>query len=611
MAILDEDIARVRQAADLVEIVQQHVALRKTGRRWMGLCPFHAEKSGSFSVNGEEGLFYCFGCQAKGDVITFVKEIEHVDFVRAVELLAGRTGIELHYDDVKAGTERKHRQQLMDAMNKAVDWYHDRLLKAPDASIARGYLRQRGYDGDIVRQFRIGWAPDGWDDLSRSLRLPENVLKETGLGFVNRRGRTQDAFRSRVLFPIFDVSGSAIALGGRILPGAEGPKYKNSSETPLYHKSRTLYALNWAKTDIVDKNEVIVCEGYTDVIAFFVAGLPRAVATCGTALTEDHVRTLKNFATRVVLAYDADSAGQAAADRFYEWEQKLGIDIVVAELPKGMDPADTARQSPDLLKQAVTEARPFLQFRLERALNNADLRSVEGRARAAGKCLEMIAEHPNEFVRDQYLMMIADRCRVPIERLRSGVHDVSGRKREPVADARPPSRSHGPVQRVEMEALRVAVHRPEDVAEVLDKILPATGGEGLEEVLFEDSITRAAFRSLIESPTLHDAIASAPPEASELLSMLVVEEGEGVAADEFIRLIDRAAHRRIQELQIEARASVDGFKEVGPSIAWLKLEVERLRQSATSLEAATAIIDWLLTNAFSGDAFGEGTDSVG
>lgn len=603
MAINDEDIARVRAAADIVEIVQEHVALRKVGRRWSGLCPFHAEKSPSFSVNGEEKFFYCFGCQAKGDVITFVRDIEHTDFVGAVELLAARTNIELHYDNVKAGNERKHRQVLVDAMNKAVDWYHDRLLSSPDASAARSYLRQRGYDGSIVRQFRIGWAPEGWDELSKGLRFPENVLKETGLGFVNRRGRTQDAFRGRVLFPIFDVSGAAIAMGGRIMPGAEGPKYKNSSETPLYSKSRTLYALNWAKADVVDKNEVIVCEGYTDVIAFFVAGMPRAVATCGTALTEEHVRTLKNFATRIVLAYDADGAGQAAAERFYEWEQKLGIDIVVAELPSGMDPADAARKSPDLLQRAVKEARPFLQFRLERALDAADLRSVEGRARAAGKCLEMIAEHPNAFVRDQYLMMISDRCRVPVEDLRAGVPDAAVRshaqqtqRREQVVDLRNRRDPNDAVQRVEMEALRIAVHRPEDVAAFLDQVLPQAGATGIEEILFEDSSARAAFRSLIEAPTLHDAITSAEPEASELLSRLVVEEGEGVAADEFVRLIDRAANRWMRELEVQARSTADGFVEFGPSIAWLKLAVERLRQSETSTEAATAIVDWMLSH---------------
>src|SRR5207249_6362593 len=200
---------------------------------------------------------------------------------------------------------------------------------------------------------------------------------------VNRAGRQQDAFRGRVMFPIFDAGGSPVAFGARVLPGADGPKYKNSQETPVYSKSRTLYALNWAKADVVTAGEVIVCEGYTDVIGFFQAGLPRAVATCGTALADEHFRTLKNFARRVVLAYDADAAGQAAAERFYAWEQRYEVDIAVAVLPEGADPGDVARSDPGALKAAVAEARPFLAFRLQRVLDAADLRSPEARARAA------------------------------------------------------------------------------------------------------------------------------------------------------------------------------------------------------------------------------------
>jgi len=600
MAILPEDVARVRAAADLVAIAGEHVALRKVGRRWMGLCPFHAENSASFSVNGEEGLYYCYGCQAKGDVITFVREVEHVDFVGAVERLAARGGIELRYDDSGAAAqERKHRSELTEAMERAVDWYHARLLEAPDARAARAYLRERGYDGDVVRQFRIGWAPEGWDELARSLRLPAPVLKETGLGFVNRGGRTQDAFRGRILFPIFDPGGKPLAFGGRVLPGGEGPKYKNSSETPLYAKSRTLYGLNWAKVDVAQRDEVIVCEGYTDVIAFFLAGVPRAVATCGTALTEEHVRVLKNFARRIVLAYDADSAGQAAAERFYEWERKLGIDIVVAMLPKGMDPADAARREPAMLERAVADAQPFLGFRLARALHAADLRSIEGRARAAERCLEMIREHPNDLVRDQYLMQVSDRCRVPVERLREGLTrrgpslERPRRGEDRVIDVRRRGRDDAGPDLAERHALLQALHRPEDLVALLDEIAPA-GLVGIEEVLFVDHRARAAFRALVESPDLHEAIANAEPEASELLSRLAVEEAEGSAADEFLRLVELAALRSIRSLEVEARVSREGLAQVGPTLAWLKLATERLRDRSTATAAAADVVAWLM-----------------
>lgn len=606
MAILEEDIARVRQASDLVEVMTAHIALKKVGRRWTGLCPFHAEKSPSFSVNAEEGLYYCFGCQAKGDAISFVQAVEHVPFVEAVEKLAARAGIELRYDSAAVTVDRKQRDELRQAMERAVEWYHDRLLRAPDARVARAYLRDRGYDGDVVRQFKLGWAPDAWDELARALKLPDHVLKDSGLGFVNQRGRRQDAFRGRVLFPIFDPSGAPVAFGGRVLPGGEGPKYKNSSETRLYAKSRTLYALNWAKTDVVTKSQVIVCEGYTDVIAFFQAGVPRAVATCGTALTEDHVRLLKSFAPRVVLAYDADGAGQAAAERFYEWERKFDIQIWVAAFAVGSDPADVVRRDPKLLETAVHEAKPYLEFRLERFLRATDLQTIEGRARAARRCVAMVAEHPDAGVRHQYLQLVEGWTKVPVDQLQQFMADgaselVDLRDTQPVRAK--PSRSEEGAFRAEWEALRVAVHRPEEVAALLDQIVPPDAPDGIEEILFLDSRARAAFRALTEAPTLSAAVGGAQPEASELLARLAVEE-EGEDAECFVRLIDRAATRAIRELEVEARVGVDGFTRVGPSIAWLKLTVERLRDPPESIDAAAAIVAWLLERAASSDVAG-------
>src|SRR3954470_2467326 len=434
MGIVDEDVARVRAATDFVALASEYIALKRVGRQWQGLCPFHAERSPSFSVNPELGVYHCFGCQAGGDVISFLRELEHLDFVDAVERLAARANITLRYDDAgnDGGRERQRRNRLFEAMEQAVEWYHERLLNAPDAAAARGYLRSRGYDGDVVRRFKLGWAPDGWDELARALKVPDDVLRDTGLGFLNRRNRQQDAFRGRVMFPIFDVRGDPVAFGGRALAGTDGPKYKNSPETPLYSKSRVLYGLNWAKGDVVTAGEVIVCEGYTDVIGFALAGAPRAVATCGTALADEPFHMLKTFARRVVLAYDADAAGQAAAERFYDWERRYEIDIRVAELPPGSDPADVARRDPAALKHAVEHARPFLAFRMERALGAGDLRSPEGRARAAEAALAVIREHPSDFVRDQYLMQVADRCRIDPGRLRERLSQPASAAAEPL-----------------------------------------------------------------------------------------------------------------------------------------------------------------------------------
>ncbi|MDP8988393.1 MAG: DNA primase, partial [Actinomycetota bacterium] len=431
MGIADEDIERVRAATDLAAVVGDHVALRRSGTRWVGLCPFHTERTPSFSVNAELGFYYCFGCGAKGDAITFVREMQHLDFVAAVELLAGRAGIDLRWDNTREAGERRRRSQLVEAVGRAAEWYHERLLTAPDAAAARGYLRSRGYDGEVVRRFRLGWAPDDWDSLCRALSLPTEVARDAGLGFLNQRGRLQDSFRARVVFPIFDARGDPVGFGGRVLPGGRGPKYKNSPTTAIYDKGEVLYGLNWAKSEVVEHGEVVVCEGYTDVIGMVTAGVGRAVATCGTALTERHVATLRRFAPRIVLAFDADSAGQGAAERVYGWERRHQVDVAVAALPPDADPGELARTDPEALPRAVAHAAPFLAFRLERLLSGATLASVEARARVAEQARELIAEHPDQIVREDYATKVAVRLDVRPEHLLRGQGRGRGGRPEP------------------------------------------------------------------------------------------------------------------------------------------------------------------------------------
>ena len=600
MGIVTDDIARVRAATDFVAVASEHIALKRVGRRWVGLCPFHTEKSGSFSVNAEEGLYYCFGCGAGGDAIRFVQEVEHLDFADAVERLAARAGIQVHYDTVAVSQERQRRSTLLEAVERAVEWYHQRLLTGRDAAPARSYLRSRGYDGDVVRAYRLGWAPDDWDALSKALRLPTDVLTDAGLGRMNKIGRQQDEFRARLLFPIFDVRGDAIAFGGRAMPGAQGPKYKNSPESVLYAKSRTLYGLNWAKGPIVEAGEVVVCEGYTDVIGLAGVGRPRAVATCGTALTEDHFRVLKNFARRVVLAYDADAAGQNAAAKFYEWERRFEVDIAVAALPPGSDPGDLAQSDPEALRAAVDDARPFLAFRLERVTAGADLRSAEGRAKAAEAAMAVVREHPSDLVRDQYVMEVADRVRIPADRLRrllesrpppSAAEAADNRRRPAGREERDASREEarrrpaperaGP----EREALRVAVHHPELVA------------ARLHEVLFTDPTILAGYRALCRSTTLHEAIeraiAGAEPDAAALLQRLAVEDAETDPDDVMARLAREAANRAIADLEAGARHS-DNPRSYSEDVNWLKWTVEELFDHATAIDATGRLVLWLV-----------------
>ena len=538
MGIVDDDIVRVREATNLRDVVSQYVQLKRVGRRWVGLCPFHAEKTGSFNVNEENGLFKCFGCGKGGDAITFVREIEHLDFVDAVEWLATKCGITLRYTEKREDEGRKRRNRLVDAMAKAVEWYHERLLTGEDAGRARGYVRSRGLDGDVVREYRIGWAPEGWDTLAKALRLPDEVLVDTGLGFLNRRGGQTDAFRGRLLFPIFDANGDPVAFGGRVLPGGEGPKYKNSSGSAIYDKSKVLYGLNWAKADVVNADEVVVCEGYTDVIGFARAGVPRAVATCGTALTIDHLRTLQKFARRIVLAFDADAAGQDAAARFYQWERDLDLDIAVAALPAEVDPGDLAQSDPQALQASVADAVPFLGFRVGRALDAAVLGSPEGRARAAENALGVIAEHPSELVRDQYVMQVAERCRIDPEQLRARLR-APGAKRVAV------DRSMSVASRVwlpegpEVNALLALIHEPDAVDPMLMMDTKLTAS------MFADLKNLAAFNALASTASLHDAIETADAGASELLLRLSVAELDGEPEDAVAGLVREAARRSV------------------------------------------------------------------
>ena len=530
MAISESEIAQVRSATDIVALISETVALKKSGRRWTGLCPFHGEKTPSFSVNGEEGRYYCFGCRASGDQITFVREIQHLDFMDALRMLADRAGIELH-DDANAGPARKERQEAMAAMEKAVNWYHERLLNSPDARPAREYLKSRGIGGDIARQFKLGWAPDEWDGLAKGLKFTEKVLLDTGLGFVNKGDRRQDALRARIIFPIYDPGGKAIAVGGRILPPPYGSaprpdgrveaKYKNSPETSIYSKRRTLYALNWAKDDVIKSDEIIVCEGYTDVIAFFVAGMPRAVATCGTALGEEHFKTMRNFAKRIVLAYDADKAGQSAAASVYQWERQNEIDVFVARLPKGSDPAELAQHDPEALRKSVTDAVPFLQFRLDRVLESANLATAEGRGRAAEHAMEVLAEHPSELVRDQYIMQVAGTLRLEESLLRPRVVELARNPKprtanEPATAPSPPRAARLPMPRPGLEALRLRVHFPNDVK---DRLIAA---------YFVNDVQREIFDGLSSERSLSEVIDEldrrGEEEAAHVLSELAVDE---------------------------------------------------------------------------------------
>ena len=621
MGIHDEDVAAVRAASDIVNIVSQYTPLRKVGQRWQGLCPFHGEKTASFSVNAAENLYYCFGCQAKGDVITFVQEKEQLDFVGAVEWLAGKANMTLRYTERNEGEGRKRRTKLIEVMGRAVEWYHQRLLSGPDAGAARSYLRARGLDGDVVRDFRIGWAPDSWDELTRALRIDDDLAAGTGLARRNARNRLQDHFRARILFPIYDDRGDPVSFGGRILPGGEGPgnqgKYKNTTETPLYNKSKVLYGLERSKASIVTAGTAVICEGYTDVIGFHRAGVPLAVATCGTALTDDHVRLLSRFAARrLVLAFDADSAGQAAAERFYRWERDHEVEVAVADLPPGQDPADVARSDPARLAAAVDGAVPFLRFRLNRAFAAADLTSNEGRARAAERALEIVAEHPADLVRDQYVMDVASRCRIEPERLRDQLDRLRSRPRPPA-----PRRSDDGARRRGDEAPppwlpdggRAVDNRPEGGAppdgaadgrytppregpalEVLRQLVhdPDAVHAYLAPALFDDPLLRGTYEALTAAASPGEALASAPPAVADLLARLVVDEPSSEPFDSVRLLHIEVARRELATVRLAGATATDGT-QVLTDATTLNRIIDGLRSGQTASGSADTLLAWL------------------
>ncbi len=573
MAIVDDDIERVRSSLSIVDVIQPFVALRRVGRNWVGLCPFHTEKSGSFNVREEMGRFTCFGCGKSGDVFTFIQDIEHVDFATAVERLANKAGVQLRYTSGGQERERGRRKQLIEAMAKAVEWYHQRLLTSPDARVARDYLRSRGLAGDVARQFRIGWAPDEWDALSREIKLPADVLRDAGLAFTNRRDRLQDAFRGRVLFPIFSPEGDPIAIGGRILPGSTDPaKYKNSPETPIYAKSKTLYGLNWAKGDIVATNQVIICEGYTDVIGFHRSGVPRAVATCGTALTEEHVRTIKRYASRVVLAFDADAAGQGAAEKFYEWEQKYQIEVAVAHFPSGRDPGDLASSDPEALRAAVEAAEPFLGFRLHRVLaSRRGALTPEQRSRLATEAMKLVNEHPDLNVRKIYAGEVATRTGLPV----NDMITIAERRRGEVRAA-PVATRRNLGENAEFAVLALLLQRWADVA------------PWMFEWLFADDLHLRVFRAIAAGNGHVDAaLAAADPEAREIIERAAVVDLDVDPSAEVKNLIAAAVRRRLHQ-----RVGVDDPVEIRDDRD-ARVHLERLEGAALDEGVADWLLEWL------------------
>jgi DNA primase len=531
--------------------------VRKTDRIEEVFC---AEVDGTHAFTLEDNILTgnCFGCQAGGDVFKFVQETQGLDFSEAVEQLAGRAGIALQRDP-EAIRRKGEREGLIEATRAAVDFYRERLKSGHDAGGARSYLRGRGYDVDVIDRFQLGFAPGGdvWDALVAHLRdagVSEKVMIGAGLAARTSRGRLRDWFRGRTMFPIFDLRGDPVGFGARILEG-EGPKYLNSPETRIYQKARLLYGLNWAKSDITRAGYSLVVEGYTDVIGLHLAGLPQAVATCGTALGEEHFDLLRRFAERVVLAFDADQAGAGAAIRGDELEipVKLDLDLRVAVMPEGKDPADLVRAGDTaVMRSAVEDSIPLLQFRLARELERFDLAEPEGRARAVREAARLIARQRDDLVRREYARFVARRVGTDFDAVMAEIRGGSSTRRSEAPPPEQEPRRRSGVERAERELLRALLANDARLADT-----------EVDAALFMDGLFRDAY--LLIAPALAGFPPGEPPDLAALIgegdaggpALLRALALDALPISNPVALVDRLRAWRIERDIAELRRLLD------------------------------------------------------
>lgn len=501
----DDDRERVRAAVNLVEQFAAITKVKRSGRSFTALCPFHQEKTPSLSIDPARGLFYCFGCHKGGDVFTLVQETQGLSFPDALQALARQAGIVLTHrpGDGKRAAER---ERLVDVMRRAVDFYTRRLLSGADAGPARAYLRSRGYDRALIEKFGLGFSPTEEPSLGTELRsagVSNSVMERAGLVVLRGwdrgpgDGGVRDRFWGRIMFPIHDLRGDPVGFGARLMSG-DGPKYLNSPETPLYRKSRLLYGLHLARREISRSDRAVVVEGYTDVIAMHQAGMESAVATCGTALGEDHLEVLGRLGQRIVLAFDADRAGSDAVLRGERVSRRSGrrLDLRVAELPDGKDPADLLQEDRlEEVRQAVDDSRPALQYRMERRLAGVDLTDPESRARAVNELGPLLAAVADQATRAEYERTLSRMTGAGLSEIQAVVRrGAGGAGRAGRAGARRPDHSAAPAPRVRDRH----AHRGSAVErELLKAVLanhPALRELEVDSTLFGQGLYRQAFQ---------------------------------------------------------------------------------------------------------------------
>ncbi len=481
--IRDESIQAVRERAAIDQVIMEAgVALKSAGGgRLKGLCPFHDEKSPSFNVNPANGYYKCFGCGEGGDVISFVHKHDHMTFPEAIEHLARRYNVDLQYEEggQAARSTTSQRTRLLLAHRAAAEFYVEQL-GSPEAVVGRQFLAERGFDQAAAQAYGVGFAPTGWDVVTKHLMAKGFTREELlagGLSGQSSKGSLIDKFRGRLLWPIRDIGGEVIGFGARkLLEDDQGPKYLNTSETPIYKKSSVLYGLDLAKKEIARRRQAVVVEGYTDVMACHLAGVPTAIATCGTAFGADHITVIRRLLMdqdemrgEVIFTFDGDSAGQKAALKAFGDEQKFVTQTFIAVSPGGMDPCELRLAKGDVAVSDMVAARvPLVEFAIKAGLARFDLESAEGRVQALNHAAPLVAKIKDRSLRPEYARRLAGWLGMEVEAVTARVGEVGG---SPVQGqrrvARKPSGDAAQLQ-LEREALKLAVQSPVSVTPIFD-----------------------------------------------------------------------------------------------------------------------------------------------
>ena len=605
---------RVREAADMIAIVSARTELRRAGAdEYVGRCPFHDERTPSFGVDPHKKVYHCFGCQASGDVFNFVMETEGLDFAGALESLAQRSGIELETEEEnpRAAERRKRRERLHELLGRTADYYARYLWDAREAQPAREYLLGRGLSEEILREFRVGYAPSAWDRIllaSRKAGFSEEELLATGLAQRSRSrpGQVFDRFRERIMFPSADARGRVVGFGARAMRDNQPPKYLNTSDGEIYHKRAQLFGIHLARASASRAGRIVLVEGYTDVLALHQAGLRNAVGIMGTALTEEQVAELERVAKVLELALDSDRAGQDAMLRAAGIASGRKLELRVVALPEGMDPAELIeREGADALRARVEQSVPFAAFRVDRILAGADTGSAEGRDRAVADLAPVLAELPPSVLREELVRRVAGRLDLSQARLAallSGERGEGGGAVRPVGgptsagSGAGAGSGEGVARRPGGGQAGSGTIEPLDTSERAERrflavcvALPEAGAAALGAVDLDGLIRSERLRRAARHLSVHTAapLADLPPDDEELartIAGLVAHAGRAGRVT-----AERIEHERLvlERLRIERAirlARIEGRPGIGDLAREREQVMAEIHQVITKLE---------------------------